>query len=297
MDATDPAVAARDLRKQFADGPGVLNGVDVTVERGETFLLMGPNGSGKTVLLACLAGGLHPDTGTVSVFGKDPDDAADQLSFLLQGGLALPRLSGDETLRFYADLHPNATDTWRDITNRLDLNALDRPVRDYSGGMVRKLELAATLSVDVPLYLLDEPTVELDMTAVDALHAMLAERRGAGDTVVLTSHQPRDIRAADRVAFVRDGRIVARGCPSDLRDDISTVVDIGSNGARRDALTIHLMGGQVFESDETQTGFLAADADLADLREAVGEHGAVETRDPTPADLFNYYVHVAPDEK
>jgi dienelactone hydrolase len=147
---TEIAVETRNLTKSFGDNPAVFEGVDLSFRRGETTLLMGPNGSGKTVLLSCLAGGLRPSAGSVSVLGDRPGDARSQLVFMLQDGLAVDELSGRENAAFYTALHPGATDRWRAVADRLDLDALDRRVADYSGGMRRKLELALTLSVDVP---------------------------------------------------------------------------------------------------------------------------------------------------
>lgn len=295
MPQSESVIEASNLRKAFDNGRAVLEGIDIEVKDNEALVLLGPNGSGKTVLLACLAGGLHPDGGEVSVFGKPPAKAADQLSFLLQGSLAIPELSGRETAEFYTDLHPRATDAWRDIVERFDLSEdLDRPVRDYSGGMVRKLELAVTMSVDVPLYLLDEPTVELDMTTVDLFHALLRDRLTDGRTVVMTSHLPRDARAADRLMFVRGGQIVATGTPPELLQQVPTVVTISGSIPDRQTIRDQLRAGRLFDSEGMQTGFLKADRTLSDLRQAVPET-TVETRDPTYADLFNYHVHVRPE--
>lgn len=299
-----PLVEVHDLQKSFdgddagtdgADGApggagGVLRGVDLTLYEGETTVLMGPNGTGKTVLLACIAGGLLPSSGEVRVFDGPPVDARSRLSFLLQGGLAVPELSGRETAAFFADLHPAATDRWRAIAHDLDLDdaALDRRVQHYSGGMVRKLELAVALAPDVPLYLLDEPTAELDVTTVDRFHALVEDLAAEGRTVVMTSHAPRDARAADRLVFVADGRIVADGAPERLREAVPPVVAVrGRTGDLRD----HLRGGRLFETDAQRRGFLADGVTVDDLDPA-----DVSPAESTYVDAFNYYVHVAPGE-
>lgn len=294
-----PVVSVRDLRKSFGnsggDGPtdGVLRGVDLELYENETTVLMGPNGTGKTILLACIAGGLQPTSGDVEVFGGPPADARSRLSFLLQGGLAVPELSGRETAEFFADLHPAATDRWEQYAADLDLDDadLDRRVKHYSGGMTRKLELAIALGADVPLYLLDEPTAELDVTTVDRFHAIVEDLAADGRTVVMTSHAPRDARAADRVVFVADGRIVADGDPEALRVAVPPVVAVRGNP---DGVRERLLGGRLFETDTHRRGF---------LEDADGQGGGIDgidgvsVEDPTYVDAFNYYVHVAPGER
>lgn len=288
---TEPVIEARGVEKRFdGDGGGVLRGIDLAIPENETTVLMGPNGVGKTVLLACFAGGLHPSAGEVSVFGEPPTAVRSRFSFMLQGGLAVPELSGRENIAFYTDLHPAATDDWREITERMDLADLDRRVRDYSGGMVRKLELAIAMSVDVPLYLLDEPTAELDLTAVDGFHALVGERVAQGKTVVMTSHTPRDARAADRVVFVSEGRVVAEGDPDALLDSVPPVVRAAGR-ADIEALRKHVRGERFFESDTARRGFLTEGT----TPEAV-EGPGIQVEEPAWTDLFNYAVHVVPAE-
>jgi ABC-type multidrug transport system ATPase subunit len=285
----DVAVEVLSLAKSFGDGPPVFEGVDLTLRRGETTLLMGPNGSGKTVLLSCLAGGLRPSAGSVSVFGDQPSDARSRLVFMLQDGLAIDELSGLENAAFYTALHPGATDRWREVADCLELDALDRRVADYSGGMRRKLELALTLSVDVPLYLLDEPTAALDPTTVERFHAMLDDLADAGRTVVATSHSPRDLRAADRLVFFDSDGIVADGEPGALREATPMVVVAG--GDTSDRLQSVLREGKLFDTDAGRRGFLAAHADPEAVADRPGVR-AVEA--PTAPDVFNYYVHLQP---
>lgn len=282
----DPVVTVRGLSKRFGDAGTVFEDVDLDVPAGETTVLLGPNGCGKTVLLACLAGGLHPTDGTVSAFGEPPSAVQSRLVFMLQDGLAVDELSGRENAAFYTGLHPAATDRWRAIADRLELDALDRRVADYSGGMTRKLELALTLSVDVPLYLLDEPSAALDPTAVERFHALLDALADAGRTVVFTSHSPRDLRAADRLVFLAGDGVVATGRPDELREAVPRVAVVAG---RADGVTDHLLGGRLFDTDAGRRGFLAPDADP----DAVADHPAVSRVEaPAAPDVFNYYVHL-----
>jgi ABC-type multidrug transport system ATPase subunit len=289
-----PIITVDGVSKDFGDGP-VLDGVDLEIYENETTVLMGPNGAGKTILLSCIAGGLFPSEGTIEVLGTPPADARSELSFLIQGGLGLPLLSGRENIAFYTDLHPGGTDRWRDIADRMELtDDLDRPVDEYSGGMVRKLELAITLAADVPLYLLDEPTAELDLTTIDTLHSLLAERQSEGHTVVLTSHTPLDVDLADRIVFVQHGRAVADGDPDELMAAVPPVVRV-TGAADLVAVTDHVRDGQLFDTGNGRRGFLTERSTVDDVRAAVGEDSAVERDDPTYTDLFNYYTRIVPD--
>ncbi|WP_440990933.1 ABC transporter ATP-binding protein [Haloarchaeobius baliensis] len=290
-----PVVDARNVRKEF-DGETVLDGVDLQVPENEITLLMGPNGAGKTILLSCLCGALSPTDGDIEVFGGEPKAARSRLNFMIQGGLALPDLTGRENLEFYADLHPGSTDDWRDIVDWLDLDreALDQPVHEYSGGMTRKLELAVTLSVDVPLYLLDEPTAELDMTTIDRFHAHLRELVDRGKTVVLTSHEPMDAHIASHVAFVQHGRCIADGDPEALLAEVPPVLRVDGRRLVGDVAEF-ARDGRLFEDGQERRGFLAEGASAELARRTVDDPAAretVSTAEPTYADMFNYYTRI-----
>jgi len=287
----DAAVSVRGLHKQF-DSDEVLADIDLQVPRGEITLLMGPNGVGKTILLSCIAGGLHPDRGEIRVFGNPPAEADEDLSFMLQDSMLVDELTGRENVRFFRDLHPGSTDEVEDILRRLDfeIDALDKEVGDYSGGMRRKLELAVSLGVAVPLYLLDEPTAALDMTTVEQLHAMLSARRDAGETVVISSHLPTDADLADRIAVVTENGISAAGPPKELLAAVPPVVLSEGPADIRG----QVCAGRLFEGEIHRRGFLREDVDPETV--GFGDSGpAIQVRDPTYADLFNYYVHLEGD--
>jgi len=285
---SDTAVRVRGLRKGFGDGD-VLDGIDLEVPDGEITLLMGPNGVGKTILLSCIAGGLHADEGEVSVLGAPPEAADHLLSFMLQDAMLVDELTGRENVAFFRDLHPRSTETPDNILERLafDTGALEREVGDYSGGMKRKLELAISLSVDVPLYLLDEPTAALDMTSVERVHSMLAERRAAGQTVLVSSHLPADADLADHIAVVTGDGISAAGSPAELLERVPMVV-LAEGPAD---ITGAVREGRLFEGEARRRGFLREDTDPESVT-ATGQGAAVEVREPTYTDLFNYYVHL-----
>lgn len=286
-------VSVTDVRKEFGDGAdeGVLDGVDLEIEPNETTLLMGPNGTGKTVLLACIAGGLTPSDGDISVFGEHPRDARSNMNFMIQGGLGIPDLSGRENLEFYGDLHPGATDEWQRIVETMDLaDDLDRPVRDYSGGMLRKLELAITLSVDVPLYLLDEPSAELDLTTINQFHSLVQDAKDDGKTVVMTSHTPLDAEIADRVLVLQNGGIVADDEPEALVESVPSVVRVHT-ASDAEAVRERVQDGRLFESGGSPRGFLKDDADADRLERKFD----ASVEEPDYADMFDYYTRVVPE--
>ena len=285
---TETIIETSGVEKSFGDDK-VLNGIDLEIRADETTVLMGPNGSGKTILLSCIAGGLHPSAGDITVLGKPPAGARTEMNFMLQGGLALPELSGRENIEFYTSLHPKATDGWRDITDRVALTEeLDKRVRHYSGGMVRKLELAIAMSVDVPLYLLDEPVAELDLTTIDQFHALIRRERDHGKTVVISNHAPANMEIADRIVFVVGGRVVTDGNPDTLFDAIPPVVTVAGR-ADIEKLRDQIRAGRFFDGDTTRRGFLAEEADSTTAEKRDG----VRIEEPTWTDLFNYYVHIA----
>jgi len=285
---SEPIVSVRDVRKGFGNG-AVLAGVDLDVPAGEITLLMGPNGVGKTILLSCIAGGLHADSGEVTVLGEPPGAVDEHLSFMLQDAMLVDQLTGQENVNFFQDLHPRSTGRLSAILERLDFDVaeLSREVGDYSGGMRRKLELAISLSVDVPLFLLDEPTAALDMTTVETVHSLLADRRGAGDTVLFTSHQPADAELADRVAIVTEHGLAAVGSPADLLAAVPMVVLVEG----RADTTEYVRKGRLFEGEIQRRGFLRDDV-AADAVRSVGDDARIQVREPSYTDMFNYYVHL-----
>ncbi|AGB15292.1 ABC-type multidrug transport system, ATPase component [Halovivax ruber XH-70] len=286
-------IEVTNLSKSFDDGP-VLSGVDLTVGEGEVLAVMGPNGVGKSVLFTCLAGSTHPSGGDVTVFGVDPTDRSDTTSFLLQDALCSERLTGRENVRYFERLHPAFTDDWQRYADRLGLDALDKRVEDYSGGMTRKLELTIALAIDVPLYLLDEPTAALDLSTIQVVHQLLREKRDAGRTIVLSSHQPMDADLADRIAFVADGRVVATGTPETLFDDVPTVVETRLSNA--DALDDIALADEVYPADGAVRAFSPdVDGESAPAGDEPSLPSAVSLVDrPTYTDLFTYYTRVVP---
>lgn len=282
-----PTVVASDIHKSFGE-EGILTGVDLAVETGETFVLMGPNGVGKSVLLSCLAGSERPSTGTVEVLGGPATGDDGKTSFLLQDALCLDRLTGRENIRFYNQLHPDFTDEWREYVSRFGLAGdLEKRVEHYSGGMRRKLELTIALSIDAPIYILDEPTAALDLSVIQEIHSMFREKQRAGKTLIVASHLPMDAEVANRIAFLTADGIVATETPDDLFASMPPVLATADTNAS--VLTSIAVNGRMFESDGEVRGFLSADTHEDEATAIAGEHD-LEIVEPTYTDLFNYWT-------
>jgi len=287
-------IEAKNVEKEFGSDDQILKNVDLQVEENEILVLMGPNGVGKTVLLSCLAGGEVPSKGEVEVFGEPASPDRTDVSFLLQEAMGIDRMTGQENIDFYSRIHPNFTDRWMEYVDEFGIEAeLDKLVKKYSAGMQRKVELSICLSIEEPVYLLDEPTAGLDLSVIQTLHSIVRDLQAKGKTFVIASHLPSDAEIADRIAFIPDGRVGATGTPEELLDSLPTVVRVDGRGTAT-KLGEYVVDGELFDDGGETRGFLREDASVEEVREAFGEDGdRVETVDPTYTDMFNYYVHLS----
>jgi ABC-2 type transport system ATP-binding protein len=199
-----------------------LEGCHLDIREGQVFGLLGPNGAGKTTLLRTLMGFLRPTSGTATIAGLDcyrQRVAVHRLTSYLPGEPRLFRgMRGKEILRFFSRVRPEG-DFGRalSVAQRLDL-PLDRWVGTMSTGMRQKLALAACLSINTPLLIMDEPTANLDPNVRGEVIQMVAEARSAGRTVVFCSHVLSEIEeACDDVAILRAGHLVHHQSIPELR--------------------------------------------------------------------------------
>lgn len=215
----DTVLAARDFRKVYGDYVAVSD-ISFDVERGEIFGLLGPNGAGKTSTLECLEGIRRPDGGTLRVLGIDPAREPRKLGRLIGVQLQTSGLPGGMTagdaLRFFCAYHGVAPRF--DLLQRLGLGEkLRSEFRGLSVGQQRRLALALAIAHNPPVVLLDEPTAGLDVASRVELHALMAELKSAGTTIVLATHDMAEAeKMADRVAILLQGRVVATGTPREL---------------------------------------------------------------------------------
>jgi ABC-2 type transport system ATP-binding protein len=231
---TTPAVEITGLVHRFGGGADVaaaVDGLDLTVAAGEVFGLLGPNGAGKTTTLRVVNTLLPVQQGRVRVFGLDVSRHATQVRRLLgyvpQQLSVEGALTGRQNVAWFARLYDvprrNRAARVDEALAAMDLfDAADRLAGTYSGGMIRRLELAQALVGDPALLVLDEPTVGLDPIARDGVwdrvRAMRAER---GVTVLLTTHYMEEAdELCDTVALMHRGRLAAAGSPAQLKADL-----------------------------------------------------------------------------
>ncbi|MGH2829282.1 MAG: ATP-binding cassette domain-containing protein [Actinomycetota bacterium] len=230
-------IEAEGLRKAYGQLP-VLTGLDLRVEPGSVFALLGPNGAGKTTTVRILSTIIAPDGGSAEVLGYDVvrDAAAIRYGIGLAGQNAAvdPSLTGRENLRLIGRLThlPKSKVAPRagELLEQFGLSgAGDRTVRTYSGGMRRRLDLAAALVHRPPVLFLDEPTTGLDPHGRRELWDMLRELVADGTTVLLTTQYLEEAdRLADRVAVIDGGQVIALDTPAALKSKLgATVIEMG----------------------------------------------------------------------
>lgn len=224
-----PAVLIEKLQKRYGSVEAVKD-VSLRVEPGEIFGLLGPNGAGKTTTLRCLCTLATPDAGKLEVSGvsvlDNPKMARQLLGYVAQEVALDKVLTGRELLQLQAALYhlPRGTAKER-IDQMLSLLGLtdwaDKKTGTYSGGLKKRLDLAAGLLHQPDVLVLDEPTVGLDIESRVAVWDFLRQLRSNGTTVLITSHYLEEVDAlADRVAIIDKGVVIAMGTPSELKDRV-----------------------------------------------------------------------------
>ncbi len=224
-----PTVLIQNLRKYYGQVEA-LRDISLQVESGEIFGLLGPNGAGKTTTLRCLCTLTEPDTGRIEVSGisvlANPRAARQLLGYVAQEVALDKVLTGRELLQLQAALYhlPRAKSGER-IQAMLALLGLEayanQKTGTYSGGLRKRLDLAAGLLHQPDVLVLDEPTVGLDIESRRVIWDFLRQLRDTGTTILMTSHYLEEVDAlADRVAIVDQGRVIAEGTPSELKDQV-----------------------------------------------------------------------------
>jgi ABC-2 type transport system ATP-binding protein len=215
-----PAIEVHDLHKRYGSFEAV-KGIDIEVRRGEVFGLLGPNGAGKTTTVEILEGYRERSEGEVSVLGHDPAlreiELRKRVGIVLQSSGIYSHVTPREALRHWASFYPHP----REVEEVLSLMGLqekaDVRTRKLSGGQLRRLDFALALVGDPELIFLDEPTTGFDPQARRAAWETVRSLRELGKTILLTTHYLDEAQAlADRVAIVKDGRVLAIGPPREL---------------------------------------------------------------------------------
>ncbi|HUR78461.1 MAG TPA: ATP-binding cassette domain-containing protein [Acidimicrobiales bacterium] len=232
-----PAIATEQIVKHFGSVVAVA-GVDLEVKRGTVFGLLGPNGAGKTTIVRMLTTILKPTSGRATVLGvdcaTDPEHVRHIIGLAGQFAAVDENLTGHENLRMVGRLThlPKATIKPRadELLERFNIaQAAHRPVRTYSGGMRRRLDLAAALVHRPTVLFLDEPTTGLDPRSRNDLWTVIEDLVADGTTVLLTTQYLEEAdRLAHEIAVIDNGEVIARGAPAELKASFgATVVEIG----------------------------------------------------------------------
>ncbi|MFJ5559446.1 ATP-binding cassette domain-containing protein [Streptomyces sp. NPDC093250] len=242
------AIRAEGLRKRFK-GHQALDGVDLSVVEGSVLGLLGPNGAGKTTTVRVLSTLLEPDGGHAEVAGFDvvrrPSEVRRRIGLAGQYAAVDELLTGRENLTLIGVLlHLGRRDARRragQLLDQFDLaGAADRPVQTYSGGMRRRLDLAACLVASPSVLFLDEPTTGLDPVSRMSLWTAVRDLVADGMTVLLTTQYLEEADfLADRIAVVNTGRVVAEGTPDELKRSVGPdrlEIRVAGHGAVADAL-------------------------------------------------------------
>ena len=239
-----PAIEVRGLRKRYGEHEAV-RGIDFDVRRGEVFGLLGPNGAGKTTTVEILEGYRDRSDGTVSVLGHDPErrdrELRRRVGIVLQSCGIYRHLTVRELVEHWARLYPAPRGT-DEVVELAGLGAKrDERTGRLSGGQRRRLDFALALVGDPELVFLDEPTTGFDPAARRNAWETVRSLKGLGKTVLLTTHYLDEAQElADRVAIIKDGRILAAGAPDDLGGDGSARYRVSyrnADGSRLEAQT------------------------------------------------------------
>jgi ABC-type multidrug transport system ATPase subunit len=292
------------LTKKFGEFTAV-NNVSFEIKAGETFALLGPNGSGKTTALKCLVGLMPPTKGEIKVDGldvwKEARQAKSRMSYLPQYVNFHDHLTAREVMQFYCKLRKLPTTRIDAVlqSSHFHFNGFtDKPVSQFSGGMLQRLGLAVASLPDAPILLLDEPTASLDPERAIQFRAFLATLKQAGKTIVFTSHVLADVeQLADRVAILVEGKLVALESIQALRENLmlgsqmrvellnpsESLVTVAQQ-AGASAVVVQERALLITSAPEARLGILAA------IKAAGGEVVRFATEEPSLEDIYLQYI-------
>ncbi len=301
----DPAIEVEGLRKRFGDVQA-LCGIDLVASPGTILGLLGPNGAGKTTAVRILTTLLPPDGGTARVAGldvvKDAAQLRSQIGLAGQYAAVDENLTGFENLEMVGRLYHlgrgPSKERSHELLERFSLtDAAERLVKTYSGGMRRRLDLAAALVARPPVLFLDEPTTGLDPVSRLQLWETIEARVAAGTTVLLTTQYLDEAdRLADRIAVIDHGEVIAEGTPNELKSRVGGErLEVTLENYDQEAAAIAALTPLADERPKCDHGILVMPLDKArgDIAEAVRRLDAanvhiadIALRRPTLDDVF-----------
>lgn len=227
---TELAVSTKELVKEFPNKRAV-DGISLDIKKGEIFGILGPNGAGKTTFLRMLATITKVSKGKAMIFGKDVTKDARKVRSLIgltgQYATVDEELTAMENLKLFGQLNGLSASQSKaralELLNQFSLTeAKDRPIREFSGGMRRRLDLSVSLIVKPPLIFLDEPTTGLDPRTRGEMWEVIRNLASDGATILLTTQYLEEAdQLADRLAIINHGRIISQGTPNELKSLLS----------------------------------------------------------------------------
>lgn len=273
MDKTKSAIIAEGIKKSYKE-VDVLKGIDLEVQTGTTLALLGPNGAGKTTMVRILTTLLAPDSGKAFIGGfdliKQPHEVQSIIGLAGQYAAVDGLLTGMENLQMIGRLYHIGYNDVRvrakELIEIFDLvDAANRPVKTYSGGMRRRLDLAASIFVSPPILFLDEPTTGLDPVSRNTMWNIIQELVKNGTTLLLTTQYLDEAdQLANQVAVIDEGTIIARGTPKELKSHIGAErLDVSFADTANFSKAKELFGHEILK-DDAQTLIMSFAIDNAD---------------------------------
>jgi ABC-2 type transport system ATP-binding protein len=279
----------------------VLKEVDLKIDNGEFYALMGPNGSGKTTLASILASVKLPTSGRVEIFGRKPETAKSITGYVPQENFSSPLLTGEENLMYFAGLlgysKRDAADIVGGLLEKVGLREdAGKRVANYSGGMRKRLEVATILFPGLKLLILDEPTTGLDPSARRKFLGLVQGLRNEETTILLVTHIGADAESASRVGLMDRGRIIAEDQPDALKKSsgLENVVNIETSIKNEKVASLLSSFSEKMKVLETELGYRVFTEDVEEatpkIVRSLDQVGCkvirIETVKPSLEDVF-----------
>jgi ABC-2 type transport system ATP-binding protein len=287
-----PAIQAQRLCKRYGDTLA-LDALDLSVDAGEVYGYLGPNGSGKTTTIRLLLGLHRPSDGRAELFGldawRDPVAAHRRVAYVAGEPFLWPALTSAETFAFLARLRGGTDETYRDVlVDRFQLDAAKK-VRALSKGNRQKIQLVAAFASRADLLILDEPTSGLDPLMEMAFRETVQEAKQRGQTIFLSSHILSEVEAlCDRVGILRSGRLVDEGTLADLRHLGAQTIEVTFAGR---APSLPQLPGVSVASAGANALRCEVTGSVGPLIAALAEHPvvALTSREPSLEEIFLHH--------